>query len=169
MKFLLFLCIALGSASTSTGARAEEDTNPPAKPSASLLGDLGKEFPPRLALPAGFSSTIDGVDAKCFAGPDYITVIRLAATYGKLYDWRLTALGTMNAFQLTLNSRDKTIMDQEGIIETYKDDREWFTLRLAQSQETIAGNMSGFLYEKYALWAVIIIETGYILVQGLRH
>lgn len=155
MKFLLCLCVALSSAAAW------------AKDNGGLLEGLDQDFPARLALPAGFSKTVDEVDAKCFAAPDYLVVIRIAAVYGKLYDWRLKALGTMSAFQLTLNSRDATIAGLKGIIKTYERDREWLTLRLKQSGETIAGQTSGLHIEKGVMWGVIVLQAALLVYQGV--
>ncbi len=152
MRTILFICMLLSSAVV----LADKTTVKP--------DPFGAR---RLALPVGVEAPVDGQDMQCFNGPEYMTIIRMGQFYGHLYDWRLTTLGEIKGYKLTIKSRDKTILGQNRIIKTLKDDREWLTLRLKQSGETIEGQASGFRYEKFVMWGVIVIETLLLGYQGV--
>lgn len=123
----------------------------------------------RYTLPPGVTQTIDGVKMKCFAGPAYATVSLIGLSYSKLYDWRLSTLGELRAYRLALAAQLKLTLRHERMVTTLLKERDRLYLRLNQSNDTINDTLTGFRYEKYALWAAIVIETGYILVQGLRR
>ena len=125
-------------------------------------------FDRRFALPMGQELTVEGKEMQCFSGPEYTTIIRINTAYGHLYDWRLAAMSTMDTYDLTVASRDKTILELKGVIKTLKDDRAWLTLRLDQSKETISGQASGFRFEKYALWFLVLAETVTIAVLSFK-
>lgn len=160
MRVILFLCAILACFQV----RAQVEKRVPV----SMEKLMESPFPLRLTLPRGETHTIEGVQMKCFSAMQYQTVVRIGVMYGKLYDWRLTALGTMRSFELALASRDHTIASQKVIIKTFKDDRDWLTLRLKQSGKTILDQSAGHRYEKYIMWALIAVEAGIILVQAIR-
>lgn len=130
---------------------------------------MDNPFDRRFALPTGQEATVEGKSMQCFSAPEYQTLIRMDTAYGHLYDWRLGAMGQIKAFELTLRSRDATILGQKDIIKTLKSDRVWLTLRQKQSQETLTNQAAGFQYEKWAMWAVIVLETGLLVYQGVAN
>jgi len=106
---------------------------------------------------------------QCFDRDEYQTIILLSVYYSKLYDWRLETLGELRALHGTVASRDYTIRWQDRLIKELKNDRKWLSLRLNQTKENNRKTSASGRYERYALWVVILIETGYILIQGIRQ
>jgi hypothetical protein len=126
-------------------------------------------FDRRFALPPGQEVVVDGETLQCFPALQYLTIIRMDSAYGKLYDWRLKAIGRMNAADAATASREMLVLELEGIIQTLQDDREWLTLRLDQSRENIASQAARARWERIAMWAVIVLETGFIVYQGAAN
>lgn len=155
MRYILCLCIVLFAVST-WAQEPKKTTNKPA------------EFPPRMNLPAGFDTAVEGEKVQCFGSQDYLTIIRIYKVYGSLYDWRLTALGEIKGYKLAIASQQKTIDRQDQVIKTLKNDREWLTLRLKQSEEIIMGKAGSSSMEKYVMWGVILVETVVIGIQAFR-
>jgi len=152
--FIVFFCAVFCAAAVQAN-----QTGPPVAPK--------EAFSTRYHLPGGTTATVEGIEMKCFPAPQYQTVILLASDYGHLYDWRLKALGRMQSYDLTIAGFDKTVAQYQRTEKMLRDDISYLNLRLKQSHETINDTLTGFRYEKYALWAAVIIETGYILVKGI--
>ena len=131
-------------------------------------GPADNAFDRRFALPMGRELTVEGQEMQCFSGLEYLTIIRIDTAYGNLYDWRLKALDMMTASELATASRDKTIFELKSVIKTLKDDREWLTLRLHQSDEVISNQTRGFRLEKYVLWAAVLAEAVTIAVLSFK-
>jgi hypothetical protein len=123
----------------------------------------------RIALPAGHELKTDGPTEQCFSAAEYLTLIRMETMLGNLFDWHLEAKGEISTFQLALESRDTTIAGLKSIIKIHQDDREWLTLRLDQSKETIAGQSSGFRVEKYVLYISNILLGGLLVYQSVSN
>lgn len=153
MRYILFLCIFLSGI---PGFTNDFDT------------PMDNPFDTRFTLPQGKEVKVEGTTLQCFTAPEYLTLVRMDAAYGSLYDWRLETLGEIKGFKLTIGSRDKTIFELKDIIKTHEKNREWLTLRLKQSGEMITGQASGFRLEKYALWTVALLEAVTIAVLSFR-
>lgn len=123
-------------------------------------------FPPRLTMPTGVTQEHQGKKYQCFAPSEYQTLIRISLAYERLYDWRLSAMGVLRAHHAATASRDNIIFEMGETIVTLKENRDWLTLRLAQTTKFNQETTTSMQYEKIALWGVILVETIFIGVLG---
>jgi len=121
-----------------------------------------------VVFPAGTTLTVQGVQYKAFTLEEYKTLALIYTDYETLFK-KVPILE--ERLQLHLDM-EKVYTDQvsncEHMMGEYKTNGEYWKARFDET--TKLAKKEAFLdhLEKYGLWAVVIIETGYIVVLSVR-
>jgi len=150
MRYLLALAFILSIPCVSM---ADEDEDP---------------YQVRRHLPTVKTTVIEGKSYKCLDKDQWKTVMLIALDYQGLFDWRLKIRGVLEAHDQILETYELKISNYESMLKAQEANVGYYKTRLKDVEDRLGmGNIEDRL-EKYALWAVVLIETVTIAVMGIK-
>ena len=105
---------------------------------------------------------------KCLNTQQWKTVMLMSSDYRGLYDWRLKTLGTLAAHDKLVGSYELMLKTKDMRIDELKRDRKYLTMRLDQSYQFGQSQVKSRKIERIMMWAVIVVQSGVILVGGVK-
>jgi hypothetical protein len=128
-----------------------------------------KTYTTRYSLPkVPITYDSEGLPQKCLNTEQWKVVVLMASDYVGLYDWRLQTLGILSAHESLAQDYESRIQGLQYQIEVLKDDRKYLTMRLDQSYKFGQQQVKSRKIERIMMWAVIVVQSGVILVGGIK-
>jgi len=121
-----------------------------------------------IVFPAGITLTVQGIQYKAFTLEEYKTLALIYVDYETLFA-KLPLLEQRLQLKLEIEDNYKAQLSNcEHMLGEYKTNGEYWKARFddaakLQKKEEFVNKL-----EKYGLWAVVLVETAYIVVLSVR-
>lgn len=121
-----------------------------------------------LVFPAGTTLTVNGTQYKAFTLEEYKAVATIYVDYVNLFN-KVPLLEERLKLRLDMEENYKDqVSNCEHMLGEYKTNGEYWKARFEDSVKLASKDDFRDKLEKIGLWAVIVIETGYIMAISIR-